>query len=157
MANNTYKCPKPPSSGAGTFSDELVGYQLVTGGGLTQANFTWTTYLTEKSNIDFYIGAFSDPISLDTLEINGLLESRGIQAKEFRVYPNFDLSEISRFTLFGPLTNRLSTSVQKIINFFPAALEINSLKVDAKSGYTATGCTYFGGENLTTLNIDIDF
>lgn len=155
MATNKYKCPPTPSSGAGTFSDELVGYQLVTGGGLTQANFTWTTYITEKSNIDFYIGAFSDPISLDTLEINGILESKAIQAKEFRVYPNFDLSEVSRFTLFGPLTNRLSASVQKIINYFPAALEINSLMINANSGYTATDCVYYGGENLTTLNIDI--
>ena len=52
MATKVYKCPPTPSSGTGTFSDDLVGFQLVTGGGLTQANFSFTTSITEKVNRD---------------------------------------------------------------------------------------------------------
>ena len=40
MAIKKYTCPPQPASGAGTFSDDLVGVQLVQGGGFTQGNFT---------------------------------------------------------------------------------------------------------------------
>ncbi len=36
MAIVKYKCPPQTASGEGTFSDDLVGFQLVAGGGLTQ-------------------------------------------------------------------------------------------------------------------------
>lgn len=156
MANKVYKCPPTPSSGAGSFSDDLVGFQLVTGGGLTQANFSFTTTITEKVNRNFFVGVFSEPISLDTLNISSVLESKAIIAKEFRVYPNFDLSEITKFNLYGPLTNRISASVKKIINFFPAALEISNIKYDATTGNTAINSTYDDVENVTTFYIDIE-
>ncbi len=53
MSRPFYKYPPVPSSGAGTFSDEIVGLQLVTGGGLTLANFQFTTSLSEKINTNF--------------------------------------------------------------------------------------------------------
>jgi len=156
MAKKFYKYPPVPSSGAGTFSDELVGLQLVTGGGLTLANFEFVTSLSEKINRSFEIGAFSDPISLDTLNIDTVQQSKLLISKEFSVYPNFDLSEISSFVLYGPLTKRLSTSVTKIINYFPAALEISQFNRLAISGYTAFNCVYDPVDNSTTFNVDIE-
>ena len=34
MAQNKFICPKPAPVGSGTFSDDLVGFQVVAGGGL---------------------------------------------------------------------------------------------------------------------------
>jgi hypothetical protein len=56
MAVNKYKCPPQTASGQGTFSDNIVGFQLVGGGGLTQANFEFTTSITEKQDRTFTIG-----------------------------------------------------------------------------------------------------
>ena len=53
MAEQKYTCPPQPATGAGTFSDNLVGFQLVTGGGLTQGNFNFTTATSEKQNRTF--------------------------------------------------------------------------------------------------------
>jgi hypothetical protein len=53
MANQNFTCPPQPATGAGTFSDNLVGFQLVAGGGLTQGNFEFTTALNEKVNRTF--------------------------------------------------------------------------------------------------------
>ena len=116
MAVNTYKCPPQPASGQGTFSDNLVGFQLVDGGGFTQANFEFTTSISEKQDRTFSIGSFSEPISLDTLNISNIEESKKLIADNFRVYPNFDLSQVTNFTMFGSLTKRMSTSVTNIIN-----------------------------------------
>ena len=71
MAINKFTCP-PQASGQGSFSDNLVGLQLVDGGGLTQANFAFTTNITEKQDRNFEIGSFSDPISLDTMNISNV-------------------------------------------------------------------------------------
>ena len=156
MARKFYKYPPRPSSGAGTFSDNLVGFQLVDGGGLTQGNFEFTTSIVEKVNRNFHIGAFSAPISLDTLNIGSVLESRAIIAKEFRVYPNFDLSEVTRFSLYGSLSKRLSTSIQKIINYFPAAIEVYNVNYNMSTGYTAINAVYDDIEDLTTFEVDIN-
>ena len=60
-----YTCPPQTASGSGTFSDNLVGFQLVQGGGLTQGNFEFTNSITEKTNRDFTTGVFSNPINFE--------------------------------------------------------------------------------------------
>ena len=71
MAVNSTKFfyPPTPGSGAGTF-DNIVGFQVVEGGGLTNAVFDFTTSVTEKVNRTFSIGTFSEPISLEDLDVN---------------------------------------------------------------------------------------
>ena len=99
-----YICPPQPATGAGTFSDDLVGFQLVQGGGLTQGNFEFTQTIAEKTNRTFEIGAFSEPITLETLNIDSVLQSKEIVAKNYEVYPNFDLTDVTNFTLYGSLS-----------------------------------------------------
>jgi hypothetical protein len=145
----------PDGANGRPFSDDLVGFQVVQGGGLTQGNFQFTTNITEKVNREFNIGSFSEPITLDTLNISNVLESKAIIAKEFRVYPNFDLSEITKFNLYGPLSKRFSTSIQKIINYFPAALEVYNLNSDFKRDNTAIDISYDNIEHVTSFKIDV--
>jgi hypothetical protein len=78
MATKKYTCPPQPVTGAGTFSDNLVGLQLVAGGGLTQGNFEFTSSANEKTNRSFSTGTFSSPINLDSLGIETINKSKTI-------------------------------------------------------------------------------
>lgn len=154
MAVNKYTCP-PQASGQGSFSDNLVGFQIVGGGGFTQGNFQFTTSIVEKTNRTFNIGVFSDPLSLDSMNIESILQSRIDSAKNLKVYPNFDLSQITNFALFGSLSKRLSTSVNKIINFFPGSLDVNNV-LNFKPISTAININYNQVDDETYFEIDLD-
>jgi len=153
MAVKKYTCPPQSASGAGTFSDNLVGFQLVDGGGFTQGNFEFTTAITEKQNRTFSIGAFSDPINLDSIGIDSVAESKTIVEKNFRVYPNYDLSEITNFTLYGSLVKRFSASISKIINYFPAGLEVFQTTSSFLVQQTAQNIIYDQTEDETSFEI----
>jgi hypothetical protein len=155
MAIKKYTCPPQSATGAGTFSDNLVGFQLVDGGGFTQGNFEFTESLTEKQDRTFNIGVFSDPMSLDTMNIQNIEESKMIQAKNFRVYPNFDLSQVTNFTLYGSLVKRISSSITNIISYFPAALEISPFQFNFSRTETATNIVFDPIENETYFEIPI--
>jgi hypothetical protein len=156
MAVIKYRNPPLPPSGQGTFSDNLVGVQLVEGGGLTQGNFEFTQGITEKTNRTFDIGNFSEPISLSTLGIESDFMDREILSKNFRVYPNFDLSKVTNFSSFGSLSKRMSVSVQKIINYFPAALEISPIDFNFNSGVTAYDIIYDDVNLETHIKVPIE-
>jgi len=150
-----YKCPPQSVSGQGTFADDLVGFQLVQGGGLTQGNFTFVESITEKSNRNFIIGSFSEPITLDSLGILNIEESKIILEKNYKTYPNFDLSEVSNFSMYGSLSKRFDVSINKIIRYFPAALEVNTLTIDYTTGYTAINIAYNPNQEETYLEINL--
>ena len=155
MANNKFRYPPAPPSGDQTFSPDLVGLQLVTGGGLTQGNFEFTTSIVEKVNRKFDVGVFSDPFTLETLDFSNVAQARAVIEKQYRVYPNYDISVVTNFTMYGSLQKRFQSSITKIINYFPAALEIDKLFYNFVSGNTATGISYDPVEDETTLVIDV--
>ena len=155
MADNKYRYPPAPPNARGTFSDELVGFQLIDGGGLTQGNFEFTTNVVEKVNRTFDTGVFSAPISLNDLDFNSLEESKLIMAKNFRVYPNFDLSKVTNFSLYGSIRKRFSSSITKVINYFPAAIQVDKIYYGLNTGYTAYNITYDNVEGLTTFELDV--
>lgn len=150
-----YFYPPRPGSGAGTFSDNIVGLQTVDGGGLTQGNFEFTTSVTEKVDRTFDIGAFSEPMSLDMMGIKDLEENRRIQATQFRVYPNYDVSQVLNFSMYGSLSERFRVSVTKIIHQFPAALEINYLNFEFQTGATAENISYDPVNDETYFKVNV--
>jgi len=150
-----YACPPQKPSGAGSFSDNLVGLQIVQGGGLTQGNFQFTTSVVEKVNRTFDIGVFSEPISLSDLDITSIDQAQQIYNANFKVYPNFDETNILNFVAYGPLTNRFSAAVTNIVNFYPAALEVDKMRLNLTTGSTAFNITYDSLENLTSLDISV--
>jgi hypothetical protein len=156
IPRNKYFYPPRPGNGAGTFSDNIVGLQTVEGGGLTQGNFEFTTGVTEKVNRNFNVGAFSEPIDLQMLDIEGLDESRRILATQFRVYPNYDVSQVLNFTMYGSLSKRFSVSVSKIIHQFPASLDIQFLNGNFLTGFTAQDITYNPVNDETYFKINVD-
>ena len=122
MAIDKYTVPLQKDAGSSAFADNLVGFQLVDGGGLTQGNFGFTESFTEKSNRTFSTGTFSNPISLETMGMQSVAAAKQLFEDNFKVYPNFDISEITSFSLYGSLSKRISTSAIKIINNFEASL-----------------------------------
>ena len=151
-----YFYPPRPGNGAGTFSDNIVGLQIVDGGGLTQGNFEFTTGVTEKVNRTFNVGAFSEPMTLDAMNIDSLIESRRIQATQFSVYPNYDVSEVLNFSMYGSLAKRFSVSITKIINYFPASLDIVFNAPDYTTGSTAVNISYDSVTNETYFEVNVD-
>ena len=154
--NTKYFYPPRPGSGAGTFSDNIVGLQTVEGGGLTQGNFEFTTGVTEKVNRTFNVGAFSEPMSLDMMGIDSLDESRRILATQFRVYPNYDISQVLNFSMYGSLSKRFSVSITRIINYFPASLDIMFNNDDYTTGNTAYDIAYDAQNDETYFKVNVD-
>ena len=151
-----YFYPPRPGNGAGTFSDDIVGLQTVTGGGLTQGNFEFTTNVVEKVNRTFGIGAFSNPISLEDMNIDSVLQGISILDSQFRVYPKYDVSQVLNFSMYGSLSKRFSVSISKIINNFPASLDINYRQINLTTGATATNISYDPVNDETYFEINVD-
>jgi hypothetical protein len=145
-----------PNTGAGFVSpnEDLVGFQTTQGGGLTNTNFVWNYGVVEKIDKDYQSGVFSNPITLDDLNVN-LEEAKQALSVELKVYPAYDLTEVTNFTLYGSLTKRFSASITQIINFFPAAIEVDQIYFDYSSGYTATNIAYNQNENVTSFDINV--
>ena len=156
IKSTKYFYPPRPGSGAATFSDNIVGLQTVQGGGLTQGNFEFTTGITEKVNRKFNVGAFSEPMTLDSMNIEDLAESRRIMATQFRVYPNYDVSQVLNFSMYGALSKRFSVSVLKIINYFPASIDVLFNNTSFVTGATAYDIAYSSVEDETYFKVDVD-
>jgi hypothetical protein len=154
MAIKNYTCPPQSATGAGTFSDNLVGFQLVAGGGLTQGNFQFTSSINEKENRSFSVGTFSQPINLQGLGLNNIQQSKSIFENNYKVYPNYDLSQITNFTQYGSMVKRLSTSVETIISKFPAAIESAFMGINYVTGETAFNIVYNSNTDSTTFSLD---
>ena len=150
-----YFYPPRPASGAGTFSDNIVGLQTVDGGGLTQGNFEFTTSVVEKVNRTFGVGAFAAPVNLADLNLENVLQSNRV-SEQFRVYPNYDITQVLNFSMYGSLAKRLSVSVTKIINYFPASLDIQYTMPDFTIGNTASNISYNQVNDETYLEINVD-
>lgn len=154
-SSKKYRYPPAPPAGSESFSPDLVGFQVVEGGGLTQGNFEFTTAVVEKVNRTFDTGVFSIPYTLENLQIESIEESKRLQAKEYGVYPNYDISNVTNFSLYGSLQKRFSASVLKVINFFPAGLEVDRVFTDYTTANTASNISYDAIDDETTFDIDV--
>ena len=94
----------------------------------------------------------------EDLNLDSVNASRELIAKEYRVYPNYDLSEVTSFSLYGSLAKRLSASAIKIINNFPAAIEVIAVHQSGLlTGQTAYNISYSSLNDETTFSIDSVF
>lgn len=157
MAKKKYFYPPVPPVGSETFSDDLVGLQLVQGGGLTLGTFQFTSAIFEKSNRKFDTGVFSEPFSLQNLNISSIEQSKLLVQKNFEVYPNFDISQITSFSLYGSLQKRIEASITKIINFFPAAILVRKNIGIGYTAITANNIQYSNVDDETTFTVNVPY
>lgn len=156
MAVTKFTCPPQEATATGSFSDNLVGFQIVDGGGLTQGNFAFTVNSSEKQDRNFSIGVFSAPINLESLGVDDIRQSKQLFKNNFEVYPNFDLTIVTNFVSYGSLSKRFSSSITNIISFFPAAIECNFLGSDYSTGTTASNIIYDAPSNETSLTLAVE-
>lgn len=156
MASNKYRYPPAPPNARGTFSDNLVGLQFHEGGELTQANFEFTTKVVERVVRTFDNGTFSDPLSLNDINITDISQFETIFSQQFTAIPNFDKSNVTNFALYGSTQKRFSKAISKIINFFPAGIEVNKLYYDYTTGKTAYDVVYLPTYDVTTFKINVN-
>jgi hypothetical protein len=153
---SNFVCPPQRPSGAGTFSDNLVGLQLVQGGGLTFANFTFSTTFSDKSNRNFYTGDFSGPQTLESLNISSVAAASQINQVNFKIYPNFDEENVLNFVAYGSLSKRFSSAILNVVNHFPASFDVNSFRPSFTTGITAYNVYYNSEEDFTTFSVDVE-
>jgi hypothetical protein len=144
----TYKCPPQNRN----FSDNLVGLQLTDGGGLTLGTFEFSTSITEKVNRNFETGTFSSLFNNDDLNLTPELAA-SVYNNNFRLYPNFDETDVTNFVSYGSLSKRLEVAINNVLNYFPAALEIRNYTSGSTTANTAVNISYNGNLDETVLTI----
>ena len=147
-----------PGNGADFFGDKLVGNQFVDGvSQFTLGNFEIKSNVSQKDSRDFSLGNFSEPISLETLNITSTEEAKILASNRLDVFINYSRSKISNFTLYGSLRERIKVAVQNVIKKFPAALVFKKIRdwKDFKSGDTATNISFNATTNKTNLSLHL--
>ena len=82
-----------PGNGADFFGDKLVGNQFVDGSSqFTLGNFEIKSNVNQKDSRNFSLGNFSEPISLDTLNIQSSEEAKILASNRLEVFINYSRS-----------------------------------------------------------------
>jgi len=147
-----------PGNGADVFGDKLVGNQFVDGTSqFTLGNFSIASNFTQKDSRDFSLGNFSEPINLETLQITDISESKLLASNKLEVFIKFDRSNVTNYTLYGSLRERLKVAVQQVIKKFPASMQFNQFRTwdDYLSGETATNISFNPNTDETTLSLNL--
>jgi hypothetical protein len=77
-------------------------------------------------------------------------------ATQFRVYPNYDISQVLNFSMYGSLSKRFSVSITRIINYFPASLDVMFNNDDFTTGNTAYDIVYDAQADETYFKVNVD-
>jgi len=156
MANKKkFYYPPAPPSGAGTFSDDLVGFQYTQGSAqMTLGNFSIDDNSSARHSRNFDLGGFSGPITLEQLSAGDTHLITANLNNSLLVEFNYDNSDVTNFVLYGSLKDRFRVAVQQIVNFFPAALHFNGInQVYGSTGNTIDSMSYDTIYDRTTLTI----
>jgi hypothetical protein len=124
------------------FSDDLVGFQLASNGGtplFTMGNFTITTNADPKTNKNFITNKFSNPTSLNDLDLT-LAQANELLTNNAGVILNLDKKNLKYYSLFGSLSEFIRVSLEDIITKWPASLYTYPSNVI--NGSTIVGQTY---------------
>ena len=157
MASTNYRYPPAPPNGAGTFSDNLVGNQFVNGSSqMSNGNFS-STNSSKSQSVSFALGGFSEPVTLDSMNIENIGIANAQLSNSLEVFVNYDTSDLSNMVLYGSLRKRLSVAVDNVINSFPAALYVDGVNVNNVSGNTtASNISYDTTTKRTTFRVPVN-
>ena len=159
MASNRFRYPPSPGHGGDTFSDNLVGNQITDGSSqMTMGTFSVEQEYSKPNSVEYQITSFSQPITLESLDVPNLEIARQTISNNLSVFINNDTSDLSSFVLYGSLKKRLNIAVKEIINFFPAAIFVDGIGVDYSSGNTtAYNIAYDGAKDRTTFRTNVNY
>ena len=145
--------------GEGDFSPDLVGFQLTKGTPLlTLGNFSVTTNNQPKVNNIVNTGVFSDPYTLETLNLTNE-ESQQLVSNDVLTTLNVDITNITRFVYYGSFLEFLRVNVEEIILNWKGSLYITDGGGPATSvtKITVLGYNYDGLTDESTFLIPTQF
>ena len=147
------KVPSQVASGRETFNDNLVGNQITDGSSLlTATNFSLEKNIPQRDTKSFKSVPFSDFLTLDDLKEEKVAPKTQTRKKEevkFRTS-----KDVGSKSLYGSLKQRLSTSVKRIIEQYPAGIFIDKDTPISASAYTAENITYNSKSDITTFKLE---
>ena len=151
------KVPSQAASGRDTFNDNLIGNQITDGSSqLTATNFSIDKTIPQRDTKSFTSVPFSEFLTIDDLkeetEAPKTKSNRSVK-KEGKVKFRQNKDAGSK-TLFGSLNKRLSSSVNNIIEQFPAGFYIDKDTPISFSQYTAENITYDIKARTTTFKFE---
>ena len=147
------KVPSQVASGRETFNDNLVGNQITDGSSLlTATNFSLEKNIPERDTKSFKSVPFSDFLTLDDLkEEKDTPKTQTRKKGEVKFRTSKDVGSKS---LYGSLKQRLSTSVKRIIEQYPAGIFIDKDTPVSASAYTAENIIYNDKSDITTFKLE---
>lgn len=129
------------------FNDNLVGFQYTTGSPLfTIGTFEVTTNLTPKTDRTFTLGGFSEPITLDTLNISSD-QNTELLTTIYPIFVNFDRTKLTNYAYFGSLREYIRVSIEQIIEKWVASIYVRNI-IDGDVKITVLDYTY---DSLTDI------
>lgn len=152
MANNKIKIV------GRNFNDDLVGNQFTSNGGtslFTIGNFEISTNLEEKKSKTYKTGVFSEPLTLESLDITAS-ETKTLIDSKLISNLNFDRSDLSNYAYFGSLSELVRVSLENIILYWPASIYVNNIFGYA-TGNTVNNYSYTGTSNESSFNLNTNF
>ena len=151
------KVPSQSASGGDTFNDNLVGNQITNGSSqLTATNFSIDKTIPQRDTKSFTSVPFSEFLTIEDLkeETNApKTKSERSVKKEGKVKFRENKDAGSK-TLFGSLSKRLSSSVNNIVEQFPAGFFIDKDTPVSFSQYTAENISYDLKSRTTTFKFE---
>ena len=157
MANST-KTPDQYASGSETFSDNLVGFQVVDGvSQMTNTSFAIDRVIPEKDSKTFHTQPFSDFLTLDTIkqeEVQQTTSGSTTSTKSDKI-KFYDSKNDGSKSLFGSLSKRLNVSVQNIIKGYPAAIYVDANSPIKATNFTAENIVYDVKTKVTTFQVQV--
>lgn len=149
-----YKVPSQSASGADTFSDNLVGFQITDGSSqMTGTNFAIDKIIPEKDSKKFKTSPFSDFLTLDNLKQETDAPTTLSQEEKDNLVKFKGSKDDATKSLFGSLKSRMLVSIKRIISKFPAALYVDANNQLSSEVNTALNITYDVNYNTTTFKI----
>jgi len=155
----TTKTPNQYASGAETFSDNLVGFQVVDGvSQMTNTSFNIDRVIPEKDSKTFQTQPFSDFLTLDTIQQEESQQdttntTTSTSTKTSDKIKFYDAKDDGSKSLFGSLSRRLNVAVNNIITKFPAALYVDIESPIKNTNLSAESIVYDLKTKQTTFQI----
>ena len=151
------KVPSQSASGGDTFNDNLVGNQITNGSSqLTATNFSIDKTIPQRDTKSFTSVPFSDFLTIEDLkeETNAPKTKSDRSVKKEGKVKFRENKDAGSKTLFGSLSKRLSSSVNNIVEQFPAGFFIDKDTPISFSQYTAENITYDLKARTTTFKFE---
>jgi len=151
------KVPSQAASGAETFNDFLVGRQITDGtSALTNTVFALDKSIPEKDSKSFRKNPFSDFLTLETLkeEVAPTTTTSSKGTKRSDTIKFRGDKKYADKSLFGSLKSRILVSIGRIINKFPAGINVVANSPIGNSLYSVITSSYNSSLNKTTFFIE---